>query len=89
DVITEHVLILSGDHIYKMDYRKMLHFHKSNDADCTIAVIQVPLEEASRFGIMNTRDDHSIYQFEEKPLHPKSNKASMGVYIFKWPCLKE
>ncbi len=85
----EHVLILSGDHIYKMDYRKMLHFHKSNDADCTIAVIQVPLEEASRFGIMNTRDDHSIYQFEEKPLHPKSNKASMGVYIFKWPCLKE
>ncbi|MBP3388158.1 MAG: glucose-1-phosphate adenylyltransferase [Clostridia bacterium] len=78
----DYVLILSGDHIYKMDYRKMLEFHKEKNADCTIAVIDVPLSEASRFGIMNTREDMSIYEFEEKPKNPKSTKASMGVYIF-------
>ena len=85
----EHVIILSGDHIYKMDYNKMLKFHKDNGAECTIAVRDVPIEEASRFGIMNTNPDGSIYQFEEKPKKPKSNHASMGVYIFKWDVLKE
>ncbi len=85
----EHVIILSGDHIYKMDYNKMLKFHKEKDAECTIAVRDVPIEEASRFGIMNTNDDGSIYQFEEKPKNPKSNHASMGVYIFKWDILKK
>ncbi|MBE6053489.1 MAG: glucose-1-phosphate adenylyltransferase [Clostridium sartagoforme] len=84
----EYVLILSGDHIYKMDYYKMLDFHKENDADATIAVIDVPIEEASRFGIMNTREDNSIYEFEEKPKNPKSTNASMGIYIFDWPVLK-
>ncbi|MEH6940718.1 glucose-1-phosphate adenylyltransferase [Bacillus sp. JJ722] len=79
----EYVIILSGDHIYKMDYSKMLDYHIEKDADCTIAVLSVPLEEASRFGIMNTNEDGSIYEFEEKPAQPKSNKASMGVYIFK------
>lgn len=79
----DYVLILSGDHIYKMDYSKMLEHHKNNNADCTIAVIDVPIEEASRFGIMNTEDDGKIYEFEEKPKEPKSNKASMGIYIFK------
>lgn len=78
----EYVLILSGDHIYKMDYSKMLRAHIENKADCTIAAIEVPLKEASRFGILNTRDDDSIYEFEEKPKQPKSNLASMGVYIF-------
>ena len=78
----DYVLILSGDHIYKMDYSTMLRYHKMVGADCTIAVIEVPIEEASRFGIMNTNDDGSIYQFEEKPKEPKSNKASMGIYIF-------
>ena len=78
----DYVLILSGDHIYKMDYYAMLDYHKKNNADCTIAVIDVPLAEASRFGIMNTNDDGSIYQFEEKPKEPKSTKASMGIYIF-------
>ncbi len=78
----DYVLILSGDHIYKMDYYAMLEYHKKNNADCTIAVIDVPIEEASRFGIMNTNDDGSIYQFEEKPKQPKSTKASMGIYIF-------
>lgn len=78
----EYVLILSGDHIYKMDYSKMLRAHIDNQADCTIAAIEVPLKEASRFGILNTRDDDSIYEFEEKPKQPKSNLASMGVYIF-------
>ena len=77
----EYVLILSGDHIYKMDYEKMLDFHKEKEADCTIAVLQVPLEEASRFGIMNTYPDGTIYEFEEKPPKPKSNLASMGIYI--------
>lgn len=78
----EYVLILSGDHIYKMDYKKMLEYHKANGADCTIAVIEVPLAEASRFGILNTNPDYSIYEFEEKPKHPKSTNASMGIYIF-------
>ena len=78
----EYVLVLSGDHIYKMDYSKMLRFHKANKADCTIAVIDVPLSEASRFGIMNTDANMKIMEFEEKPKKPKSTKASMGVYIF-------
>lgn len=85
----ENVLILSGDHIYKMDYAAMLRFHESKDADCTIAVRNVPLEEASRFGIMNTRSDGSIYEFEEKPAKPKSTNASMGIYIFKWEILRK
>ncbi len=85
----KHVLILSGDHIYKMNYMKMLEYHKEKNADCTIAVIDVPLEEASRFGIMNTNDDMSIYEFEEKPKQPKSTKASMGIYIFKYDVLKK
>ena len=80
----EYVLILSGDHIYKMDYTKMLAHHKKMGADCTIAVFEVPMEEASRFGIMNTREDTTVYEFEEKPKNPKSNLASMGVYIFSW-----
>ncbi len=78
----KYVLILSGDHIYKMDYAKMLSAHKASGADCTIAVLDVPIEEASRFGIMSTREDGSIYQFTEKPQHPDSTKASMGIYIF-------
>jgi glucose-1-phosphate adenylyltransferase len=78
----EYVLILSGDHIYKMDYAAMLKAHKKTGADCTIAAINVPLEEASRFGILNTNPDGSIYQFEEKPKQPKSTLASMGIYIF-------
>ena len=86
---TNYVLILSGDHIYKMDYNKMLQFHIQNNADCTIAVREVPWEEASRFGIMNTNEDNSISEFEEKPAHPKSNKASMGVYIFTWEKLRQ
>ena len=85
----DNVLILSGDHIYKMDYAEMIRFHNHNQSDCTIAVRTVPLEEASRFGIMNTREDGSIYEFEEKPKHPKSTNASMGIYVFKWSVLKE
>ncbi|AEB77112.1 glucose-1-phosphate adenylyltransferase [Clostridium botulinum] len=85
----EYLLVLSGDHIYKMDYSKMLKFHKEKNSDATIAVIDVPLEEASRFGIMNTEDDNKIYEFDEKPENPKSNKASMGIYIFNWKILKE
>lgn len=85
----EYVLILSGDHIYKMDYTRMLEFHKEKEADATIGVIEVPINEASRFGIMNTRDDMSIYEFEEKPKIPKSNLASMGIYIFRWKILKK
>jgi glucose-1-phosphate adenylyltransferase len=85
----DNVLILSGDHIYKMDYAQMLRFHESHDSDCTIAVRDVPLAEASRFGIMNTREDGSIYEFEEKPKHPKSTNASMGIYVFKWSVLKK
>lgn len=84
----KYVLILSGDHIYKMDYSKMLQYHKEKEADCTIAVIDVSLKEASRFGIMNTKDNNEIYEFEEKPQKPKSTKASMGVYIFNWDKLK-
>ncbi|MBQ1236478.1 MAG: glucose-1-phosphate adenylyltransferase [Oscillospiraceae bacterium] len=84
-----HVLILSGDHVYKMDYAAMLADHKKNEADCTIAVLNVPIEEASRFGIMNTEADGKIYEFEEKPKVPKSTKASMGVYIFRWDILRE
>jgi len=80
----DYVIVLGGDHIYKMDYSLMLEYHKEKDADCTIAVIDVPIEEASRFGIMNINDDGSIYEFEEKPKVPKSNKASMGIYVFNW-----
>lgn len=85
----EYVLILSGDHIYKMDYSKMLHFHKSKNADVTISTINVPIKEASSFGIINTNDDYSITGFEEKPEHPKSTLASMGIYIFTYSKLKE
>lgn len=85
----EYMLILSGDHIYKMDYSSMLDFHKSKKADATIAVIEVPYEEASRFGIMNTNPDSTIYEFDEKPKRPKSNLASMGIYIFNWKTLKK
>lgn len=85
----EHVLILSGDHIYKMDYDRMLQYHKQKHADCTISVIDVTLEEATRFGILNTDDDLQIYEFEEKPEKPKSTLASMGVYLFKWDVLKQ
>ena len=85
----DYVLILSGDHIYKMDYAKMLKYHESKAADATIAVLTVPMEEASRFGIMNTDDDGAIIEFEEKPRQPKSNKASMGIYIFNRSVLKE
>ena len=85
----DNVLILSGDHIYKMDYAEMLRFHEQQDSDCTIAVRDVPIEEASRFGIMNTREDGSIYEFEEKPKKPKSTNASMGIYIFKWSILRK
>lgn len=83
-----YVLVLSGDHIYKMDYAEMLQFHKKNGADCTIAVREVSLREASRFGIMNTKETGEIYEFEEKPKQPKSTKASMGVYIFTWEKLR-
>ena len=86
----EYVLILSGDHIYKMNYAKMLKFHKENNADATIAVIEVPMKEASRFGIMNTdTETGQIVEFEEKPEHPKSNLASMGIYIFNWKLLRK
>ncbi len=85
----EHVLILSGDHIYKMDYAAMLTYHKQRQARATIAVIQVPWEEASRFGIMNVDDQNKIVEFDEKPANPRSNLASMGVYIFNWPILKQ
>lgn len=85
----DYVIVLSGDHIYKMDYSKMLAYHKANNADCTIAVLEVPMEEASRFGILNTNPDNSIYEFDEKPAVPKSNKASMGIYVFNWKKLKK
>ncbi|MEA4929575.1 MAG: glucose-1-phosphate adenylyltransferase [Candidatus Limiplasma sp.] len=85
----EYVLILSGDHIYKMDYNAMLHYHIEKGADATIAVREVPWEEASRFGIMNTNADNAIDEFEEKPAKPKNNKASMGVYIFSWDKLRK
>ena len=85
----ENILILSGDHIYKMNYKWMLDAHEKNNADATIAVIKVPIEEASRFGIMNTNEDGRIYEFEEKPENPKNNLASMGVYAFKWETIKK
>ena len=85
----EYVVILSGDHIYKMDYSKMLEFHKEKQADCTIAVMEVPWDEASRFGIMACDEDKKIYEFAEKPKEPKSNLASMGIYIFTWSKLKK
>ncbi len=84
----EYVVILSGDHIYKMDYSKMVKQHIEDNAACTIAVLEVSMEEATRFGIMNTRPDGTIYEFEEKPAHPKSNLASMGIYVFSWDKLK-
>ncbi len=85
----EYVAVLSGDHIYKMDYNKMLEYHKEKGAACTIAMLEVPWEEASRFGLMITNDDNSIAEFEEKPKNPRSNKASMGVYIFTWSKLRQ
>ena len=85
----EYVLILSGDHIYKMDYELMLDFHKENGADVTIAAMPVPMEEASRVGIVITDDNNQITEFEEKPEHPRSNLASMGIYIFSWPVLRQ
>ena len=85
----EYVLILSGDHIYKMDYEVMLDFHKQSNAECTIAVMQVPMEEASRFGIMITDENRRIVDFEEKPENPRSNLASMGIYIFNWKTLRD
>ncbi|MGT2950770.1 glucose-1-phosphate adenylyltransferase [Streptococcus cuniculi] len=85
----EYVLILSGDHIYKMNYDKLLDTHIQNEADATIAVIEVPMKEASRFGIMNTDSDYRIEEFEEKPAKPKSNLASMGIYIFTWKTLRK
>ena len=85
----EYVLILSGDHIYKMDYEVMLDYHKANNADITIAAMPVPIEEASRFGILITDEHNRITEFEEKPAVPRSNLASMGIYIFSWPVLKE
>jgi glucose-1-phosphate adenylyltransferase len=85
----EYVLILSGDHIYKMDYEMMLSYHKKKNADVTIAVLKVPIDEAHRFGIMNTDDEHRIIEFEEKPERPKNDLASMGIYIFNWKILRE
>ena len=85
----DYVLILSGDHIYKMDYSEMLDFHKRNNADLTIAGLEVTMEEAKRFGIMNTAEDDRIVEFEEKPEHPKNNVASMGIYIFSYPTLRK
>ena len=85
----EYVLVLSGDHIYKMDYARMLQYHKEKNADLTIAVLNVTMEEASRFGILNTNPDLSVYEFEEKPAQPKSTNASMGIYIFNYKKLKE
>ena len=85
----DYVVILSGDHIYKMDYAAMVEYHEKNEASCTIAVRTVPLAEASRFGILNTNPDNSIYEFEEKPAKPKSTNASMGIYVFNWSVLRE
>ncbi len=84
----DYVIVLSGDHIYKMDYSKMVAYHKEKKADCTIAEIEVPMEEAPRFGILNTREDGSVYEFDEKPKKPKSNQASMGIYVFTWSKLR-
>ena len=85
----DYVVVLSGDHIYKMDYNAMVEYHVANDAACTIAVRNVPLAEASRFGILNTNPDNSIYEFEEKPAKPKSTNASMGIYCFNWKVLRD
>ena len=85
----DYVLILSGDHIYKMDYEVMLDYHKANNADVTIVAMPVPIEEASRFGVVVTDENHKITEFQEKPEHPKSNLASMGIYIFSWPVLRD
>ncbi len=85
----EYVVVLSGDHIYKMNYADMIRYHRKNNAACTIAVIDVPLEEASRFGILNTNEDGSIYEFDEKPAVPKSTNASMGIYVFSWKVMKK
>ena len=85
----DYVVILSGDHIYKMDYAAMVEYHEQHNAACTIAVREVPLKEASRFGILNTNPDNSIYEFEEKPKQPKSTNASMGIYVFNWSVLRE
>ena len=85
----EYVVVLSGDHIYKMNYANMIDFHEKNNADCTIAVLEVPWEEASRFGILATDENNKIYEFDEKPAEPKSNKASMGVYVFSWDKLRK
>ena len=85
----DYVVVLSGDHIYKMDYSAMVAYHEKSGASCTIAVRNVPLEEASRFGILNTNPDNTIYEFEEKPAHPKSTNASMGIYCFTWSVLRE
>ncbi len=84
----DELIVLSGDHIYQMDYTKMLDFHRGNGADATISAIEVPMDEASRFGILNTNDDFSIYEFEEEPEHPKNNLASMGVYVFNWKTIR-
>jgi len=84
----EYVLVLAADHVYKMDYRTMLDYHKEVEADVTIAVLEVPIKEASRFGILNTAEDDRVVEFEEKPEHPKNNLASMGIYIFNWRSLK-
>ena len=89
EINPEYVLILSGDHIYKMNYAKMLKYHKDHNADLTVAVLNVTLEEASRFGIMTVKDDLAIYEFEEKPKNPKSTLASMGIYIFTYKTLKD
>ena len=85
----DYVLILSGDHIYKMDYAAMVAYHEKHKASCTIAVRSVPLAEASRFGILNTNPDNTIYEFEEKPAKPKSTNASMGIYCFNWQVLRD
>ena len=85
----DYVLILSGDHIYKMDYEAMLDFHKEKGADVTIAAMPVPWEEASRFGVVVADDEHKVSEFQEKPAEPKSNLASMGIYIFSWPVLRD
>ena len=85
----EYVVVLGGDHIYKMDYAAMVAYHEKHNASCTIAVRNVSLEEATRFGTMNTNPDNSVYEFEEKPKHPKSTKASMGIYVFSWKVLRE
>ena len=85
----DYVLILSGDHIYKMDYEVMLDYHKEHNADVTIAAMPVPLEEASRFGIVVADEEGRINDFQEKPKEPRSNLASMGIYIFSWPVLKD